>query len=247
MIIDAHQHFWRYLPEEYPWISDDMKMLRRDFLPTDLQVKIEDVGVDGTIVVQARQTIDETNSLLQVAENNEFIKGVAGWLPIAAPKLKSYLESMMTGHNKLVALRHVVQDEPDPNFILGKEFNTGIDELKYFGLAYDILIYENQLPCTISFVDQHPEQVFILDHLAKPKIREKILIPWEENIKKIAERENVYCKISGMVTEADLNNWTKEQLTPYFEICLDAFGVNRLMFGSDWPVWRLFLTANGSE
>ncbi len=235
MIIDSHNHFWNYNPVEYGWIGEDKTMLRRDFLPADLKFVLDEAGIDGVISVQARQSIEETNWLLQMAEENDFIKGVVGWLPIADSEFKSNLESI-ADQDKLISLRHVIQDEPDPDFILRKEFNRGIDELKHFGLAYDILIYENQLPDTISFVDRHPEQVFILDHIAKPKIERNLLSPWRENIRELAKRENVYCKISGMVTEADFNGWTKEQLVPYFEICLDAFSADRLMFGSDWPV-----------
>jgi L-fuconolactonase len=235
MIIDSHQHFWNYNQVEYGWISEDKKMLMRDFLPVDLKYLLIDADIDGVVSVQARQSIEETNWLLQMAEENDFIKGVVGWLPIADTEFKSYLESY-ANRDKLSSLRHIIQDEPDPDFILKKEFNSGIAELKNFGLAYDILIYENQLPNTIAFVDQHPSQVFILDHIAKPKIGENLLSPWRENIRELAKRENVYCKISGMITEADFKGWTKEQLVPYFEICLDAFGADRLMFGSDWPV-----------
>lgn len=241
MIIDAHQHFWNYHPEEYEWIHEDMKILRKDFLPVDLKFVMEESGVDGTVSVQARQRVEETIWLLQMADENNFIKGVVGWLPIAGPEFRSHLESL-ADRDKLVALRHVVQDEPDPGFILGAEFNRGIDELKYFGLAYDILIYENQLPGTISFVDRHPGQVFILDHIAKPKISKNLFTPWKENIRELARRENVYCKISGMVTEAGFNCWAEEQLAPYFETCLDAFGSSRLMFGSDWPVCLLVVS-----
>jgi L-fuconolactonase len=243
MIIDSHQHFWNYNPVEYGWISEDKKMLRRDFLPIDLKYLLIDEDIDGVISVQARQSIEETNWLLQMAEENDFIKGVVGWLPIADSEFKSYLESY-ANRAKLSSLRHIIQDESDSDFILKKEFNRGIAELKNFGLAYDILIYENQLPNTIAFVDQHPSQVFILDHIAKPKIGKNLLSPWRENIRELAKRENVYCKISGIVTEADFNAWTREQLVPYFEICLDAFGADRLMFGSDWPVCLIAISYN---
>ena len=182
MIIDSHNHFWNYNPVEYGWIGEDKTMLRRDFLPADLKFVLDEAGIDGVISVQARQSIEETNWLLQMAEENDFIKGVVGWLPIADSEFKSNLESI-ADQDKLISLRHVIQDEPDPDFILRKEFNRGIDELKHFGLAYDILIYENQLPDTISFVDRHPEQVFILDHIAKPKIERNLLSPWRENIR----------------------------------------------------------------
>lgn len=233
MIIDAHQHFWHYNPKEYEWISEEI--LRKDFLPADLKSVIKETGIVGTIAVQARQSIVETNYLLQISETNEFVKGIVGWLPITDFKFKSHLETI-AAHDKFVALRHIIQDESTSNLILSKKFNRGIEALKYFGLAYDILIYEYQLPETILFVDRHPNQIFVLDHIAKPQIDKNILTPWAENMARLAERRNVYCKLSGMVTEYNRNNWTKEQLTPYFEICLNVFGVDRLMFGSDWPV-----------
>ena len=243
MIIDSHHHFWNYNPVEYEWIGEDMNNIRRNFLPSDLKNEIDQAGVTGVISVQARQTIVETDWLLQLANENEFIKGVVGWLPINNSDFKSCLDRY-SKNNKLCALRHVIQDEPDPEFILKKEFNDGIAQLKYCGLAFDILVYEHQLPNTITFVDKHPEQVFILDHIAKPKIRENLLDPWRKNIRGIAKKENVYCKISGMVTEANFTSWTKKQLYPYFETILEAFGADRLMFGSDWPVCLVAVSYN---
>jgi L-fuconolactonase len=235
MIIDAHQHFWNYNSKEYEWISDDI--LRKDFLPTNLKPLIKEAGVDGTIAVQARQSISETNYLLQISETNEFVKGVVGWLPIKSLKFISFLETVVN-HDKFVGLRHVIQDESGSEFILSKEFNKGIESLKYFGITYDILIYEHQLSDTILFVDRHPNQIFILNHIAKPKMCGNINI-WAKNLAELAERDNVYCKLSGMVTEFNHNNWTIKQLNPYFETCLNVFGTNRLMFGSDWPVCLL--------
>jgi L-fuconolactonase len=235
MIIDSHHHFWNYDPEEYAWIGENMKHLRRDFLPSDLKQEIEQAGVEGVVSVQARQTIEETKWLLGLANSNNFIKGVVGWLPLADRDFSVALESF-SEEKKLVSLRHVIQDEPDPEFILGKDFNRGISAIKNSGLVYDILIFENQLPNTIKFVDQHPNQIFVLDHIAKPRIRENLLSPWSENLMELARRENVYCKISGMATEADFKHWTNEQLFPYLEVCLESFGAERLMFGSDWPV-----------
>lgn len=235
MIIDTHHHFWKYNPEEYDWIDDSMSRLKRDYLPEHLKSEIKISGVNGVISVQARQIVEETNWLLQLAEENKFIKGVVGWLPLMDKNIKDYIDKVI-GNKKLKALRHVVQGEPDPEFILRADFNNGIKTLKEYNLTYDILIFENQLPNTIKFVDRHPNQIFVLDHIAKPLIKDDILSPWKENIIELAKRENVYCKLSGMVTEADFNSWTYDQLKPYFDAVMEAFGAHRLMFGSDWPV-----------
>ena len=235
MIIDTHHHFWHYNTKDYGWINDDMPILRRNFLPEDLQKEIIQAGVDGVISVQARQCIEETEWLLQLANENDFIKGIVGWLPLSDRNIESYLETYSHNTN-LKSIRHVLQDEADEKYMLHKDFNEGIKALKQYGFVYDILIFEKHLPQTIEFVDLHPNQVFILNHIAKPRIKDTILSPWRENITELARRENVYCKISGMVTEADLKHWTEEQLQPYMEIVLKAFGTNRLLFGSDWPV-----------
>ncbi len=235
MKIDSHHHFWKYSVEEYGWIDDGMKVIRRDFLPEDLEKEISGSGIDGVVSVQARQTIDETEWLLGFSEKHDFIKGVVGWVPLISPNVRQHL-SDFSSFRKLKSVRHVIQGESDNDFILRKDFDEGIKALKEFGLAYDILILEKHLPQTIKFIDMHPEQIFILDHIAKPKIKGNLIEPWRANIIKLAERRNVYCKVSGMVTEADYMKWTEEQLRPYFETVLDAFGPERLMFGSDWPV-----------
>ncbi len=235
MVIDTHHHFWKYNPEEYGWINNEMSVIRRNFLPEDLKKVIDENGVDGVISVHARQTIEETKTLLKYACENEFMKGVIGWLPLADKKFQEILDEFAI-NKSLKGLRHVVQGEPNPEFILGKAFNNGISSLKNYNLVFDILIYEHQLPNAIRFVDLHPNQQFVLDHIAKPKIRINEIEAWKKNIRELAKRENVVCKISGMVTEADYKCWTTEQLQPYFDVVLDAFGTNRLMFGSDWPV-----------
>jgi len=235
MIIDAHHHFWNYDPVEYAWIGDHRKKIQRSFLPDNLKNEIEGTDVVGVISVQARQAVTETDWLLKLAKENDFILCVIGWLPLADLGLSHFLE-FYGSSNKLCALRHVIEDEPDPEFMLRKNFNEGITLLKHYRLAFDILIYDYQLPNTILFVDKHPEQIFILDHIAKPKIKRNEMSPWKENIRELAKRENVYCKISGMTTEANLYNWNIDQLLPYFEVVYDAFGPDRIMFGSDWPV-----------
>ncbi len=235
MIIDSHHHFWKYDPIEYDWIDDSMKVIRKDFLPENLKTTIQETGVDGVISVQARQSVEETDWLIGMAHQNEFIKGVVGWLPLTQDDIEDYLVKFADG-KILKGVRHVIQGEPDPEFMLRKDFNHGISLLKKYSLVYDILIVEHQLPNTIRFVDQHPDQLFVLDHIAKPLIVRNELSPWKENIQELARRKNVNCKISGMVTEADYQKWTPSQLLPYFEVILEAFGSDRLLFGSDWPV-----------
>lgn len=235
MIIDAHHHYWKYDPVAYDWIDDSMKVIRTDFLPLHLSKSIAEAGVDGVITVQARQMIEETDWLIELARQTPFMKGVVGWLPLLEDNLECHLikyseESLLKG------LRHVIQGEADPEFMLRPDFNRGISMLKKYGLVYDLLIVERQLPNTIKFIDRHPHQPFVLDHIAKPLIGKNELLPWKENILELAKRPNVCCKLSGMVTEADFQHWTPKQLHPYFEVVMEAFGPYRLMFGSDWPV-----------
>jgi L-fuconolactonase len=233
--IDAHHHFWRFKPEEYSWMREGMERIRRDFLPLDLMPEIEAAGIDGTVAVQARQTLYETKWLLDLAEKHEFIRGVVGWAPFLETSLEDDVANLME-RDKLKGLRHVIHDEPDPNFILRNDFNEGIDRIQKFGLVYDVLIFERHLAQTIDFVDRHPNQIFVLDHIAKPRIRERELLPWRKYLADLALRENVSCKLSGMVTEAFWSEWRESDLAPYFETVLEAFGPRRLLFGSDWPV-----------
>lgn len=235
MKIDAHHHFWRYDPVEYGWIDEAMRVIRRDFLPEHLRAEIAAAGVDGVVSVQARQNLAETQWLLDFARTHDFIKGIVGWVDLVSPQVGGELERF-AANPKLKSIRHVVQGEPDDNFILREDFNRGIRELQRFNLVYDILILERHLPPTIKFVDAHPNQVFVLDHIAKPRIKADAFEPWHKNLRELAQRPNVYCKASGMVTEADFHNWTEPQLQRYFEAALAAFGPQRLMFGSDWPV-----------
>ena len=235
MIIDTHHHFWKYNTEEFGWIPEDWKNIQRDFLPSDLEEEIHSAGVDAVISVQARQTLEETRWLLELADKNSFIQGVVGWVPLASPSLKEELD-LLAGNRKLRGVRHVVQGESDPEFLLRPAFEAGIRALREYGLAYDILIFEHQLEQAIRFVDRHPEQLFIVDHIAKPKIAQGLLVPWSKLLRELGQRENVACKLSGMVTEADPKNWTPESLAPYFDVALEAFGPERLLYGTDWPV-----------
>jgi len=236
--VDSHHHFWTYSPQEYGWISDSMSAIRRSFEPADLKAAIAPVGVNAVVSVQARQTVEETDFLLGYASKNEFIRGVVGWAPLMEDGVENVLEHFKA-HDKFKGVRHVVQDEPDVNFILREDLNRGVSLLRKLGLVYDILIFERQLKPSIQFVDRHPDQVFVLDHIAKPKIKAGEMEPWAADIREMARRPNVYCKISGMVTEADWEKWTPENLRPYIDTVLEAFGPRRLMFGSDWPVMLL--------
>lgn len=234
-VIDAHHHLWQYTREEYGWITPEMSVLQRDFLPVDLDETMAGAGVNGSVVVQARQSVDETRWLLECAETDPSIRGVVGWLPIASASFPELLREFQ-GSKKLKGLRHVIQDEPDDDFILRDDFNAGIAAMSETGLVYDILIHERHLPQAASFVQRHPQQVFVLDHLAKPRIRSGEIEPWKSNLAALALNENVYCKLSGLVTEADWEKWTLAHLRPYLDAALESFGPERLMAGSDWPV-----------
>jgi L-fuconolactonase len=236
--LDAHQHFWKFEPQEYAWIDRSMGTLRRDFLPPDLGPVLASVGVNGTVAVQARQTLEETRWLLALATQYEFIRGVVGWAPLLQANVGEILADL-SANIRLRGVRHVLHDEANPFYMLQEDFQRGIRELKRYGLAYDLLIFERHLPQTIRFVDRHPDQVFIVDHLAKPRVKARELSPWRENIRDLARRPNVYCKVSGLITEADQQRWKPEDLEPYLQTVLAAFGPKRLLFGSDWPVCLL--------
>ncbi len=233
-VIDSHHHLWRYSAAEYDWIDDRMAAIRRDFLPADLVLELADAEVDGAVAVQARQTLEETNWLLELARDGDAIRGVVGWAPIAAPDFEVSVSALAT-KPKLVGLRHIVQAEP-AGFLDNPDFNRGIRAMQPTGLAYDILITENQLAEAIRFVDRHPQQKFVLDHLAKPKIAATEIEPWRILIRELSRRSNVSCKLSGMVTEDSWSQWSLDSLRPYLNLAVEAFGPNRLMAGSDWPV-----------
>lgn len=237
-VIDSHQHFWRFEPTELGWIQPSQEWLHHDFLPEDLQRTIAPFGIDGVVAVQARQREQETTWLLELASQHEILRGVVGWVPLAAPAVGEILDRH-AHHPKLRGVRHIVHDEPDDQFLLRDDFNRGVAQLKARGLVYDILIFERHLPQTIQFVDRYPEQIFVLDHIAKPKIATDELEPWRTHMRELARRPNVYCKVSGMVTEADHENWTESRLWPFFDTVVEAFTPRRLMFGSDWPVCLL--------
>ncbi|MGA7110778.1 MAG: amidohydrolase family protein [Terracidiphilus sp.] len=236
--LDAHQHFWHYSPIEYEWISDQMDVLQRDFLPRDLQPLLKQNHLDGSIAVQARQHPAETRWLLNLAEQNKFIRGVVGWVDLCAPNLHTELD-LLAKRKKLVGVRHVLQDEPDDQFMLRPEFLRGISELAAFGLVYDLLLHPRHLPIAVQLVREFPQQAFVLDHLAKPPIASGQREPWKRDLKELAQFPNVYCKLSGMVTEAKWKQWRPDEFTPYLDAVFEAFGASRLMIGSDWPVCTL--------
>ena len=238
MRIDSHQHFWHYSPGEYLWISDRMAVLKHDFLPDDLQPLLQSIHFDGCVAVQARQNLEETRWLLELAEKYEFIDGVVGWVDLCSEKLPQQLQRFAS-NPKLAGVRHVVQDEPDDEFMLRPEFRRGISRLREFDLTYDLLLFPKHLKPAVQLVREFPEQPFVLDHIAKPMIAESLVSPWQEDLQQLAKLPNVSCKLSGMVTETRWKQWHADDFHRYLDIVFEAFGSARLMIGSDWPVCML--------
>jgi L-fucono-1,5-lactonase len=239
MRIDAHQHLWRYEPQDHAWITESMGVLRNDYLPEDLERNLRAEGLDGSVAVQASQTVAETEWLLDLASSHGSIRGVVGWAPLVDPAVEDVIERLAS-RPALRGLRHVLQDEPDDDYVLRPDFNRGISALRRFGLVYDVLIFPRHLENALRFVDRHPEQPFVLDHGAKPAIAARAFDQgWARGIRALAERPHVTCKLSGMVTEVRDPDWSPALLEPYVNVLLEAFGPHRLMFGSDWPVCLL--------
>ena len=235
MVIDSHQHFWKYEPVKHSWIDDDMSVIRRDFSPSDLAKVYQENGIDGCVAVQADQTLEETDFLIDLASINNFIKGIVGWVDLRAENIENVLEKYST--DKIVkGFRHVVQGEADHNFLLRPNFSRGISLLEKHNFTYDILVFPHQLGSVLEFVKKFPYQKFVIDHIAKPYIKDGYFEGWATMMTAIGKHENVSCKMSGMVTEADFNIWTPEQIHPYMDTVLEAFGSKRILFGSDWPV-----------
>jgi len=233
--VDAHQHFWIYNQEEYKWIDESMVKLRRNFLPSHLNRVLKRNGFDFCVTVQARQTLQETKWLLELAQNNSFIKGIVGWVDLKSGSVEQDLEKF-AAYKKFKGVRHLLQDEDDDRYMLQPDFKKGLSQLKKFDLTYDILIYPRHIKYACTLVYEFPQQKFIIDHLAKPLIKESKIEPWKKDMQKLAREDNVLCKLSGMVTEANWDSWKKEDFIPYMETLLEVFGPNRLLFGSDWPV-----------
>jgi len=237
MRIDAHQHFWKYDPARDAWIDESMSVIRKDFLPRDLQPLLKENRIHGCVVVQADQSENETEFLLDLAASNTFIKGVVGWIDLRNPEVEERL-AFYSRNPLFKGVRHIVQAESN-DFMLNSDFQRGIMSLRTFGLTYDILVYPNQLLSAMQLVDKFPEQPYVIDHIAKPDIANKKIEPWNKYIREIAGAKNVFCKLSGMVTESDWKNWERTDFYPYIDVVFDAFGPDRILFGSDWPVCNL--------
>jgi L-fuconolactonase len=234
-MIDTHQHFWKFTPEEFDWLQGTFAGLRRDFLPEHLRATISKTDVTGFVSVQARRTLAETEWLLEMADQEKLILGVVGWIPLKEKSAGDILDRLRL-RPAFKGVREVLQGAPDAEYLTDPDFNRGIRELTKRNIPYDLLVFHDQLPAVIRFVLGHPDQIFILDHLAKPEIREDFAVNWARDMRALASLENVYCKFSGVVTEVRESNWDLELLRPYFEVVWEAFGPKRLMFGSDWPV-----------
>lgn len=238
MTIDAHQHFWKYDPVRHSWIGDDMAVIKRDFLPTDLEKVYAANDIAGCVAVQADQSEAETTFLLELAATYTFVKGVVGWVDLRAENLSDRL-AHFSQSPRLCGFRHVVQSEPDPAFLLREDFRKGLARLHDYDFTYDLLIYPNQLPAAIQTVRDFPLQKFVIDHIAKPPIKTGKIDSWASAMREIALSGNTWCKVSGMITEANWQSWQYDDLAPYLDVVFEAFGENRLMFGSDWPVCLL--------
>ncbi|NJB35185.1 amidohydrolase family protein [Croceivirga sp. JEA036] len=235
MVIDAHQHFWHYNATKHAWIDDTMAVIRKDFLPADLEQVYNTHGIDGCIAVQADQTLAETDFLVHLAEQHALIKGIVGWVDLRNPKVGMDLDRYKET-NIVKGFRHVVQGEPDHNFLLRPAFLDGIAQLQERDFTYDILVFPHQLGAVLEFVKTFPNQLFVIDHMAKPYIKDGYFEGWATMMKAIAAHENVYCKLSGMITEADYHHWSASQISRYMDLILESFGADRCLFGSDWPV-----------
>ena len=235
MGIDSHQHFWKYNAVRDSWITDDMAVIQKNFLPEDLKPVLAQNQIDGTVIVQSDQSKEENVFQLANALQHDFVKGVVGWVDLQSENLPEQLEYYKE-FKKLKGFRHVLQGEPQRDFMLRPDFKRGIRRLRDFGYTYDILIYPDQLNYTIDFVKEFPDQPFVLDHIAKPYIKDKEIEAWKKDIGALAAFDNVFCKVSGMVTEGNWKGWNKEDFIPYLEVVAESFGTTRLMYGSDWPV-----------
>lgn len=237
MRIDSHQHFWKFDPVRDSWIDSSMQKIARNFLPQDLKPLLSQSQMEGCVAVQADQSETETHFLLDLAGKNTFIKGVVGWVDLRADDLSERLD-FFSKNPLFKGVRHILQAEKE-GFMMQDSFLRGIRQLKDFNLTYDLLVFPHQLEEAIALVKKNPDQLFVLDHLAKPYIKDQKIEDWAKHIKVLAKHKNVYCKLSGMVTEADWNHWRAQDFEKYLSVALETFGSDRLMFGSDWPVCLL--------
>ncbi len=239
--IDSHQHFWKYDPVQHAWINDDMEIIQADFLPEDLEPILQNYGFNGCVTVQVDQTEEENAMMLDHAAKHNFIKGVVGWVDFKVENIEDRL-AYFKQFEKLKGFRHILQGEADRAYMLNADFKRGIAKLNQFGYTYDILVYTDQIAYANEFAASFPDQPFVIDHIAKPKIKAGDIADWAKDMREIAKNENVLCKVSGMVTEADWKNWKREDFTPYLDVVFEAFGIDRVMYGSDWPVCRVAAT-----
>ena len=237
MVIDSHVHFWKYNKEEYPWIDRNMKILQKDYLPTELESTLKRNNVDGCIAVEAATAEVETRFLAELANTHPIIKGVVGWTDLKANDAEKKLSGLKE-YSSVIGIRHIVQSEPD-DFLYDEKFRAGVSLLQSFGYTYDLLIYPRQLNAAVDFVKAFPEQTIIIDHCAKPNIKNKELEQWRKGITDLAMFPNVSCKLSGLITEAEWKEWSPADFYPYLDVVFESFGTERLMFGSDWPVMLL--------
>ena len=237
MIVDAHHHFWDPATADYPWLTDDLTPIRRRFGPEDLVPLLLRRGIDATVVVQARAALEETRELLATADAVPWIAGVVGWVDLTDPHVAGVLGELRGG--RLVGVRHQVQDEPDPEWLLRPDVERGIAALEDEGLAYDLLVRTRELPAALDLARRHPGVRFVVDHLAKPPLRDGRTHAWETGLSALAALPNVSCKLSGLVTEAAWDSWSAAELLPYYRRVLEWFGPERSLFGSDWPVCLL--------
>ncbi|MDP4212015.1 MAG: amidohydrolase family protein [Bacteroidota bacterium] len=235
--IDGHVHFWDYDSGQHSWITEDMSVLRRNFLPEDIQPLLKSHDIAGCMLVQVNQTEGENDYFLKLASGYTFVKGIVGWVDLCAENIVERLGRYQ--QSKIKGFRHILQGDPDRSSMLRPDFKRGIAALRDFGFTYDLLIYPDQLPFASALVKSFPRQPFIIDHLAKPEIRKSEVKNWKKEIFNISRMDNVYCKLSGMITEAHWNSWTKEMFVPYIDAVVESFGMNRIVFGSDWPVCLL--------
>jgi len=235
MRIDAHQHFWKYAPTTHGWINDEMAVIRKDFLPNDLEPILSKHNIDGTVAVQADESIHETEFLLSLSEKHAFIKAVIGWIDLRSPQIHDQL-AYFKKFRKLVGFRCIMQGQPDEAYLNNEIFIKNVALLKDFDYTYDLLVYHHQLPSLLKFIEKIPENRLILDHIGKPDIKAKNYSKWKENIFELAQHPGIYCKLSGMITEANYSTWKYDDIVPYMDAVGEAFGAERICFGSDWPV-----------
>ncbi len=238
MTIDAHQHFWKFNPVRDAWITPDMEVIRKDFFPDELEKILQSNGIDGSVAVQADESETETDFLLGLAEKNDFIKAVVGWVDLKSPGIEEKIVARKS-NNKLKGFRSIMQGRPDEMYLTNPDFKSGIRYLSQYNYRFDLLIFHDQLLSLNRFVENFPDQYFILDHLGKPAIKYKEIKRWKEQIRILSRHPLTYCKLSGLITESDWKNWRYEDLSPYLEIAAEFFGTERLCFGSDWPVCLL--------